>query len=125
MFQPSGHFIGAGLSLAEPSGAPAYTHATIFCKFRSLNRRSFAKWPYLGSANHGGIFLEATAAFIALAQGRVLSYVRNDMGPISPGRWQPWQFFCRIGRTSLLKVTAAVLASAAKAMLPAINAAAR
>src|SRR6516164_6855566 len=27
------------------------------------------------------------------------------MGATSPGRWQPWQFFCRIGRTSLSKVT--------------------
>ena len=27
------------------------------------------------------------------------------MGATSPGRWQLWQFFCRIGRTSLLNVT--------------------
>ena len=27
------------------------------------------------------------------------------MGPISPGRWQVWQFFCKTGSTSLLKVT--------------------
>src|SRR5579871_2672992 len=26
------------------------------------------------------------------------------MGATSPGRWHSWQFFCRIGRTSLLKV---------------------
>src|SRR5437667_10480777 len=27
------------------------------------------------------------------------------MGAASPGRWQPWQFFARIGATSLVKVT--------------------
>src|SRR5689334_10440547 len=27
------------------------------------------------------------------------------MGPISPGRWQTWHFCCRMGSTSLLKVT--------------------
>lgn len=32
---------------------------------------SFAKCPKAGSANHGGIFLVATASLIALAQGRV------------------------------------------------------
>jgi hypothetical protein len=26
------------------------------------------------------------------------------MGPISPGRWQVWQFFWRMGKTSLLNV---------------------
>src|SRR5690348_17345244 len=35
------------------------------------------------------------------------------MGPISPGRWHVWQFFCNTGRTSLLKVTGAVATSAA------------
>jgi hypothetical protein len=42
---------------------------------------------------------------MALAHGRALSYVSRGIGPISPGRWQTWQFFWRIGRTSLLKVT--------------------
>src|SRR5438128_5005118 len=27
------------------------------------------------------------------------------MGAVSPGRWQPWQFFTRMGATSLLNVT--------------------
>src|SRR5271166_7037310 len=27
------------------------------------------------------------------------------MGAASPGRWQSWHLFCKIGRTSLLKVT--------------------
>src|ERR1700726_53877 len=35
------------------------------------------------------------------------------MGATSPGRWQPWQFFCKIGRTSLLNVTAPEAAIAA------------
>jgi hypothetical protein len=35
--------------------------------------RSFANFPWLGSANHGGIFLVATAFLMAFAQGRVLS----------------------------------------------------
>src|SRR5437879_2227549 len=30
------------------------------------------------------------------------------MGPISPGRWQVWHLFWRMGRTSLLYVTSAV-----------------
>src|SRR5688500_11984071 len=30
------------------------------------------------------------------------------MGATSPGRWHVWQFFCRIGRTSLLNVGAEV-----------------
>ena len=44
-----------------------------------------------------------TACLIAFAQGRVLSYVRNDIGAASPGLWQTWQFLCNIGSTSLLK----------------------
>ena len=90
-----------GGSLGSPSGAPASTQALIFSTSASDSRRSFAKWPYFGSANHGGIFLVATALLMALARG-VLSYVRNEDGPISPGRWQLSEFFSRIGNTSLL-----------------------
>src|SRR6267142_1282605 len=32
------------------------------------------------------------------------------MGAVSPGRWQPWQFFTRMGATSLLNVTCGGLA---------------
>src|SRR5665213_1403144 len=78
-----------------------------------LNRRSLAKCPYLGSANHGGIFCAITAALSALAQGRASEYVSSDMGATSPGRWHSWQFFCRTGRTSLLNVTLFEAASAA------------
>jgi hypothetical protein len=35
----------------------------------------------------GGIFFVITAFLIAFAHGRVLSYVKKDIGPISPGRW--------------------------------------
>jgi hypothetical protein len=34
--------------------------------------------------------------------------VINGIGATSPGRWQPWQFFCKMGRTSLLNVGALV-----------------
>src|SRR5436305_30464 len=40
------------------------------------------------------------------------------MGAVSPGRWQPWQFFTRMGATSLLNVTCdglAILLGAAAA----------
>src|SRR5882762_7362244 len=33
------------------------------------------------------------------------------MGAASPGRWHAWQCFCRIGRTSPLKVTEAACAA--------------
>jgi hypothetical protein len=29
------------------------------------------------------------------------SYVRSEKGAMSPGRWQLWQLFCRMGATSL------------------------
>src|ERR1700678_1844151 len=45
-----------------------------------------------------------TAALMDFAQGRVSEYVRSDIGATSPGRWQLWQLFCRIGKMSLLKV---------------------
>src|SRR4029450_13987113 len=85
---------------------------------------AFSKCPIVGSANHGGIVLLATALAMARAYGRVSWNVRNDIGAIAPGRWHSWQFFWRIGSTSLLKVgaagdaaeTAVVSSSAATAM---------
>ena len=41
---------------------------------------------------------------MAFAQGRASSYVRSDIGAISPGRWQPAQFLKMMGATSLLNV---------------------
>src|ERR1700691_835123 len=88
IFHPSRHSMGGGMSFTSPSGAPASTHATKVLTSASLSLRSFAKCPKRGSANHGGIFFVSTASRIAFAHGRVLWYVRNDDGPISPGRWQ-------------------------------------
>jgi hypothetical protein len=82
-----------------------------------LSRRSLAKWPYCGSANHGGIFWLTTATLIAFAQGRASLYVRSDIGATSPGRWQPWQFFCKMGSTSRLNVTGAGALEAAAAAI--------
>jgi hypothetical protein len=52
---------------------------------------------------------------MAFAQGRVSLYVRSGMGPISPGRWQVWQFFWKMGSISRLNV------GTAKAALPSQN----
>src|SRR6201997_1421652 len=46
---------------------------------------------------------------MAPIQGRVSSYVSIENGAASPGRWQLWQFFCRIGATSFVNVGAFIL----------------
>ena len=112
MLQPSTKVRGLGISLMSPMGAPASTQETIWCTSSELRRRSLAKWPYRGSANQGGILPVATCSLITFAQGRVSVYVRSGIGPISPGRWQVWQFFWRMGTMSRLNV------GAAKAALP-------
>jgi hypothetical protein len=66
--------------------------------------RALEKCPTCGSAYHGGIIFCDTASLIAPAHGRTSSYVSIENGPASPGRWQLWQFFCRIGATSLVNV---------------------
>src|SRR5579862_8670692 len=71
------------------------------------------KWPT--SANHGGILRAATEVFMAFAHGRADSYVSSDIGATSPGRWHCWQFFWRIGSTSLLNVGAVAAGGAASA----------
>src|SRR6185437_1795346 len=78
------------------------------------NDRSLAKWPYCGSANQGGMIFCCTASLMATAQGRVSSYVSIENGPASPGRWQFWQFFCKMGATSLVNVGAVILPICAK-----------
>ena len=63
------------------------------------------------STYHGGI----TPAFgpipvrclIARAHGRASSYVDSDIGATPSARWQFSQLRCRIGATSLVKVTLA------------------
>src|ERR1700683_3021648 len=67
----SGHATGAGSSFASPWRAPVAAHLDITSMSSCGSVRSFLKWPTPGSANHGGIFRETTAAFIALAHGRV------------------------------------------------------
>ena len=61
-------------------GAPAVTQATIVSISSWDSDRSFAKWPYCGSANHGGMILCCTASLMAPAQGRVSSYVSIENG---------------------------------------------
>src|ERR1043166_3664780 len=70
--------------------------------------------PWVLSMCQGGISRCATRCLIDRAQGRAPSYAMNDIGATVPGRWQTWQLRCKIGATSLLKVTGA-LASAARA----------
>src|ERR1700756_5258818 len=45
---------------------------------------------------------------MAPVHGRVSSYVSMEKGAASPGRWQLWQFFCRIGATSFVNVGACI-----------------
>jgi hypothetical protein len=73
MFQPLLNVSGAGASASFPAGAPASAHALSVAISRSTRRRSLAKWPMLGSANHGGICLLVTAALMARAHGRACS----------------------------------------------------
>jgi hypothetical protein len=88
MVHPSAKRTGAGWSASFPFAAPVSAQVTSFWTSASASRRSFLKCPYCGSANQGGIFPVRTAALIALAHGRVSSYVMKDIGATSPGRWQ-------------------------------------
>src|SRR5579872_831596 len=72
MAQASGHWMGAGASLASPSGAPESAHFAITSISDGFREWSLVKCPTAGSANQGGILRESVAAFIALAQGRTL-----------------------------------------------------
>src|SRR5215467_1677890 len=101
MFQPSSKCFGAGASLGLPAGAPASAHAASVSISRDESFRSFEKRPYSGSANHGGICFAVVFVLIDRAHGRASSYEISDIGATSPGRWQVWQLFWRIGRTSL------------------------
>src|SRR5580692_2963220 len=105
MPQPSTKFsIGAGMSSAAPFCAPAFTHATKVRISSGDSDRSFAKCPYWGSAYQGGIIFFVTTILIMEAHGRVCSYVSIEKGAASPGRWQLWQCFCKIGATSFVNV---------------------
>src|SRR3981081_3612183 len=112
MPQPSTKLlVGGGIFFAAPFCAPPFTHATRVRISSADNDRSFAKCPYWGSANQGGIILCATTILIVGAQGRVSSYVSMENGAASPGRWQVWQCFCKIGATSLVNVGGGLLGS--------------
>src|SRR5579862_7816318 len=94
------------MSFGSPSGAPAFAQATMVETSCMERERSLAKCPTAGSAYHGGMIFCETTRFMLLAQGRACSYVSSGNGAASPGRWQLWQFFCRIGATSCEKVGA-------------------
>src|SRR5215469_12392024 len=59
-----------------------------------------------------------TANFIAPAHGRVSSYVSIENGAASPGRWQLWQRFCKIGATSFVNVGAFIFPICAEREVP-------
>src|SRR5947207_12086248 len=104
MFQPSTNRAGFGARFGSPSGAPLLAQETSVSMSDAESERSLENLPKCGSAYHGGIRLRITASRIAFAHGRASRYVSRDIGAASPGRWQPWQFFSRIGATSLLNV---------------------
>src|SRR5262245_27865745 len=85
MFHPSTNFTGAGAVLGSPSTAPVSAHRTSRSISAAVSDGSFEKTPCGASAYHGGILLVRTASRIAFAQGLVPAYVRNDIGPTSPG----------------------------------------
>src|ERR1700683_2911755 len=89
-----GHSLGAGMSLGSPWGAPASTQWAMAEIWLSLREISFWKsWiPTVLSKCHGGIWRVSTLSLMALAHGRVSSYVTSDIGAISPLRWQFWHF---------------------------------
>src|SRR5215471_20436720 len=101
IFQPSSKCLAGGASFGLPAGAPASAHAASVAISRELSLRSFANRPYSESANHGGICFAVVFVLIPRAHGRASSYEISDIGATSPGRWQVWQLFWRIGRTSL------------------------
>src|SRR6476660_5837319 len=53
----------------------------------------------------GGISRAATRDLMALAHGRVSSYVTSDIGAIDPSLWQDSHFSWKIGATSFVNVT--------------------
>src|SRR5262249_15547493 len=68
----AGHWIAGGASFSSPAGAPLSAHLEMMPISLCCSEGSFEKWPTRGSADHGGILRLSTAAFIALAHGRVL-----------------------------------------------------
>src|SRR2546423_1336661 len=67
--------------------------------------------PWVLSMCHGGMSRCATRCLIDRAQGRASSYVMSDIGATVPGRWQTWQLRWKMGATSLLNVTGALVSA--------------
>src|SRR6266516_5416670 len=70
--QTSTHCTGGGASLVSPSIAPPSAHLAMVSISLCVRLKLSTKCPYCGSRQPGGIFLSITAAFIALAHGRVV-----------------------------------------------------
>src|SRR3989442_202137 len=81
-----GHSRGRGISLISPSGAPESTHRTMVSIWSCVRDMSFLNFctPTVGSICHGGIWRVMTRSRMALAHGRVSSYLTSDMGAIEP-----------------------------------------
>src|SRR5688572_21005577 len=98
-----------GRSFMLPFLAPPATQASSVCFSSSVSLRSFSNVPAGASACHGGMCPSLTSSLMALAYGRASSYVKSDIGAISPGRWQVVQFLQSMGATSLVNGEAAAL----------------
>src|ERR1700757_5046989 len=101
MFQSRVQRFGGGASFGDPASAPVPTQSEITWIWCGVSDGSFENFPYLGSANHGGISRDVTACLMAAAQGLTSRRVTSGIGAICPGRWQVWQRVWRMGRTSL------------------------
>ena len=110
MRQPSAKVGAAGISLGSPSGVPARTQSAIVFFSSAVRRLSLAKWPYLGSACHGGMRPARTTSSMVSAQPIASSYDVSENGPICPGRWHSTQCLLKMRATSLAKVTVPVAA---------------
>src|SRR5579883_1013055 len=82
----SGHFLGAGMSFGSPMGAPVSTQRAMTSICSCESDMSFLNFltPTVGSICQGGIWRVTTRSRMALAQGRVSSYVTSDIGAIDP-----------------------------------------
>src|SRR5262245_43814286 len=98
---------GGGMSAGLPRVAPPSAHFTIVATSVSVSDGSLSnlRMPTVRSMYQGGISREATFWRMLRTHGRTSSYVRNDIGAIESGRWHFWQERCKIGATSLVKVT--------------------
>src|SRR5258707_7845758 len=102
--QPSGYSGAGGKSFALPLRAPPLAQARSVFFSSSVSLRSLTNVPAGASACHGGMCPSPTPSRIPFAYGRASSYVKRDIGAISPGRWQGGQFLYRMGATSLANV---------------------